>query len=196
MLTPPSEAGDAAFRYFVHPAAPEPKGSVVLNQSATLVMSTASGNKHAFAITSQGANDPKPVTTILSASSAEELRRWIRSLNEAIKASGGVVQREATTAAVAAAAAKDRMPKQAASLEQLKALDEPELKQLRLKRLRAYLDYLQIDYSDVRDPAKDQFTSLEEDTERYKCELVSRVMNLRELHKIKPQGGLGARDFV
>ena len=64
-----------------------PKGAIVLNQKAMILsgegMATAS-HPNVFAISSQGADDPKPLTTTLAADTQVELDKWTHAVERAL----------------------------------------------------------------------------------------------------------------
>ena len=152
VLTQPTEGRPATFAYYDGPQATldEPKGLVLLNASAQLFMTDKTKKPHCFCIQSIGASDNKPVTTILSASSNEEVRKWMRSLQEAIKQSGGAIDHTAKLSKLAAAnnTMMTSMKMDAAKIamyESLKKLDEPELMELNKAKLVDLLKYLHVE---------------------------------------------------
>ena len=94
----------------------------------------------------QGVNETKPITTILAAASADDLSRWMRTLHEAIAASGGRITRSATLQSIAA---RQKVPSASAHLDQLKMMDDAKLMQHKPKKLREVLDHMHVDFSDV-----------------------------------------------
>ena len=167
VLTPPAAGVDATFKYWegVPGDADAPKGMVLLNRSAQLFVSKTSKQPNTFCVTSKGAKDPKPITTVLSAATQAEMKKWMSALNEAIKASGGTVQRNATLAALHASArvtlgstkgkqlgmsvkSVNKAGAHAVKMEALKQLEYEELKSLRPTQLKDLLEYMDVQ-SDV-----------------------------------------------
>lgn len=65
----------------------ESKGSIVLNSGAILMSGEAFATQqytHVLAISSQGADDAKPLTTVLAADSAIELDKWTNAVERAV----------------------------------------------------------------------------------------------------------------
>lgn len=86
-----SEGTPASFSYYDTEegakAGAQPKGQIVLNARAVLLSSASLATKaheHVFAISSQGATDPKPITTTLAAESSQELDRWTSAVERAL----------------------------------------------------------------------------------------------------------------
>lgn len=195
--SPTYQSPDAVFRYYETPTAPEPKGAVVLNRSATLAICKKGKHANCFCITSQGKSDSKPICTILAVDAQEELPRWMRSLQDAINSSGGVVGEDASVIARGfkpqwyAAGVHGGMvnKRDAANLEQLADLDEDQLQGLRVKKLKQLAAYLAVNVYDVAEPEekkegyKHMWISLDEDTMRFKKEVARRIYTARHLHQ-------------
>merc|ERR1712216_853820 len=79
----------ALFRYFEEPTSGVPKGTIAINEKATVVQSEQlrENSPKCFVITSQDADQPKPVTTVLEAENVTELEKWMSALREAINSS-------------------------------------------------------------------------------------------------------------
>jgi len=150
VLEQPLEGANATFRYYDAPpasATTPSRGLVVLNKLASLLVDDESKANHAFCITSKGANDPKAITTSLSAESHKDLARWMTALRKAIADSGG----EVAEVGDLMTAAGDKSRKVAlrrndtqGQLMQLAKLDEEELLTLRIKQLMELAEHLQI----------------------------------------------------
>ena len=52
----------------------------MLNHAATLEVETDAKIPHAFNITSKGANDPHPITTVLAAETQIDMGRWMKAI--------------------------------------------------------------------------------------------------------------------
>ena len=151
--------GYSSFKYFVGATTGSPKGVVILNKEAQLTLADPSKIKrpNCFIITSQGARDPRPVITLLATATEDELQKWLRSLREAILASGGTVGAAVTEAA----AIKGVMSSKRASLAQSsvrkasikvakedRPLSKEELVKLKLKELKNMLDEMGVMYDE------------------------------------------------
>ena len=152
VLTQPETGANPIFRYYVAPppsASTPPRGNVVLNRNTVLAVDDASSRKHAFAITSQGANDARPVTTSLAAESHADVTRWMKALRQAIQASGGEVASlgELADQSRRDTRAKSRVSRhsvRASNLDALSHLDEDQLAGLRLKKLYELAEHMQV----------------------------------------------------
>lgn len=146
VLTQPEEGDDAVFRYYDGPppsVTTPARGAVVLNHEAVLAVDTEAKTPHAFRITSKGANDPHPITTVLAAETHVDMGRWMKAIHAAIGASGGKVGDLKKLAAGGKAAAR-RLQRQATRpnmLAQLARLEVDELRELPLKKLVEVAEY-------------------------------------------------------
>jgi len=192
VLTQPSEGRPATFAYYDGPNVTNdpPRGLVLLNASAQIFMTDKTKKPHCFCIQSTGAKDGKAITTILSATSNEEVKKWMRSLQGAIKASGGVVDQSAKLSKLAALGGTMTSQKMGATktamFENLKRLEEPELLNLPMKKLEELAKYL-----DMSVP-KEALTEKLRDGKPDKRPLVKLITNKIQLEKMTTGFGAGA----
>ena len=93
VLTQATNEGEpATLQYFERPGLKVAKGSVALNKDTTIIASEhmRKGSLFGFAVTSQGAADKKPITTVLCASKGAELDKWTGAIKRAIAADKAV----------------------------------------------------------------------------------------------------------
>jgi len=178
VLTPPSKTAAGELKYYEGPNSKKPKGVIGLKGSDVFIPKRLRGNassshRHCFCVTSQGgtieANPMLGTTeqtvvttcTLLACSSADELEKWMASLNEAIAMGNAAAAGKGGGAAPSAEPKKKAMggdagaanvqsggSSQTANLEQMKNLDEETLLTLRIKQLKGVLEHMSVDYSD------------------------------------------------
>jgi len=161
VMTQPEEGQDATFRYYDAPphipSAPA-RGAIILNGDATLLVEEGSKHAHAFAITSRGVNDAKPITTVLAAETKADLARWMKAIHMAIKASGGtkLAPLRALGRASANVVKLQKASAQMVQLEQMSKLEREELLGLRIKQLQELATHLDVAYDPRSAVAKDK----------------------------------------
>jgi len=168
VLPPPGNPDNIELKYYESPssAASSEKGSITLRGSDVFVPKEVKGIKsayqHNFCLASEGVEKGKPVTlcTLLAATSADERDMWVASIAASIKSVAA-----AAPAAPSAPAGTEQTPRgakvggdsgaasvqagQSVNLEQMKAMDPEQLVTLRIKQLKAVLDYMGLSYADA-----------------------------------------------
>ena len=144
VLVQADEGVDPSFHYYKSPNdLGQPLGTVIVSSKSRLFVATSddSSKPSSFCVTSQGASDPRPITTVFAAKNAEDLNRWMKAVKRVISMSGGEVQK----ASEMQAAVKTRISPAVASLIALSKLDRDELiADVAFKKLYEVAAYLQI----------------------------------------------------
>ena len=156
---------DSELKYYESPSSTTPKGKIRLRGSDVFVPKQVRGvkaeYKHNLCITSEAIEKGKQtvICTLVAAANVDERNMWVKALSEAIKpeAAGG-------GGSVGGAAPAPKPTRQApgadmgasglqagaqTNLEQMKMLDREMLETLRIKQLKAILQYMNVDVSDA-----------------------------------------------
>jgi len=166
VLAPPKATSPASLTYYETAQSKKEKGKILLRGSDVFIPKKLRGTgsyEHCFCVTSQSFEEGKPekavtTCTLLAASTADEQKKWVESLEAAVQAAGA-----AAPPRPSASAAKDAKPQKKAggdagatsvqagtqmNLEQLKMLDIDTLLTLRIKQLKAVLESMNVTYDE------------------------------------------------
>jgi len=165
VMTPETADSPAALKYFENPASKKSKGEIMLRGSDAFIPKKLRGTgnyTHCFCITSssqeEGGKSGSQVTTctLLAASTAEDLERWMASLSDAIKNAASAAPSSAAKPAASKTKSGKNVGRDAGAnavqagaslnIEQLKMLDLDALSTLRIKQLKAVLESMGVDY--------------------------------------------------
>ena len=188
VLTPAAESGDFKYHESPQSAGKREKGAIALNKGAQVFITDKTKKPHCFCITSQGEKDARPITTVLSAGGAMDLKKWIKSVQDVIIAAGGDNK-------IGGATLDGKAPKLArgasgtgvgrdANLEKLASLDAEAMRTLRMKQLEAICNYMDImvpESADRRKELKEQGCTKKEIEEDIKENLTQLVQNKRNM---------------
>jgi hypothetical protein len=136
----------------------EVKGIIELNSASRIFITDKTNKPHCFCLTTQAKSDRAPITTVLAATTNDEMSKWMNALNAAIIAVGGkpakglktrMAPKSSSTARLTLGGSKKSIfgnSSSTADFEQLSHLSREELQELKIPMLKKILDHFDVDY--------------------------------------------------